>query len=125
MRKPAYTIPASKIDSLVCPLCESSGLQYDDQSVARCTGCNRTLGGAMLEPLKQIVALPDIVGSHPCECGHPEMRRLPDGVLSARLAVLRFYPSRPPGPFPDGVMGAKCTCAAGRTASSVVSVKAM
>jgi len=25
--------------------------------------------------------LPDVVGGHPCECGHPEMRRLPDGVF--------------------------------------------
>jgi hypothetical protein len=25
--------------------------------------------------------LPDAIGSHACECGHPEMRRLADGVL--------------------------------------------
>jgi ribosomal protein L37AE/L43A len=34
----------------------------------------------MLLTLEQIVALPDAFGKHACECGHPEMRRLPDGV---------------------------------------------
>jgi ribosomal protein L37AE/L43A len=27
-----------------------------------------------------ITELPDAAGHHACECGHPEMRRLPDGV---------------------------------------------
>jgi uncharacterized Zn finger protein (UPF0148 family) len=31
--------------------------------------------------LQQIVALPDALGEHACECGHPEMRRLPDGTF--------------------------------------------
>jgi ribosomal protein L37AE/L43A len=35
----------------------------------------------MLEALREIAALPDALGSHACECGHPEMRRLPDGVF--------------------------------------------
>ena len=39
------------------------------------------MDGAVMETLKQIIALPDTVGSHPCECSHPQMRRLPDGVL--------------------------------------------
>ncbi len=81
MRKPLNTSPASKIDSMICPLCGVRGLRYDEQSVGRCTGCNRTLDGAILETLKQIIALPDTAGSHPCECGHPEMRRLPDSVM--------------------------------------------
>jgi ribosomal protein L37AE/L43A len=81
MRKPVHPTPASRIDSMVCPLCESDGVRYDKQSVPRCSGCNRTLDGAVMETLKQIIALPDTVGSHPCECGHPQMRRLPDGVL--------------------------------------------
>lgn len=34
----------------------------------------------MLLTLEQIVALPDALGKHACECNHPEMRRLPDGV---------------------------------------------
>jgi hypothetical protein len=36
----------------------------------------------MLETLKRIAALPDAQGGHACEeCGHPEMRRLTDGVF--------------------------------------------
>jgi hypothetical protein len=35
----------------------------------------------MLETLRSITALPDVLGKHACECGHPEMRRLPDGVF--------------------------------------------
>jgi hypothetical protein len=38
------------------------------------------LGAAMLLLLQQIIALPDSWGKHACECGHPEMRLLPDGV---------------------------------------------
>jgi hypothetical protein len=34
----------------------------------------------MLLTLHQIVALPDALGRHACDCGHPEMRLLPDGV---------------------------------------------
>ena len=40
-----------------------------------------SLSGAMLEALRQIATLQDAVGSHACECGHPEMRVLPDGVF--------------------------------------------
>jgi hypothetical protein len=35
----------------------------------------------MLETLRRISALPNALGSHACECGHPEMRLLPDGVF--------------------------------------------
>jgi len=35
----------------------------------------------MLLTLEQIIALPDALGKHPCECGHPQMRRLPDGAF--------------------------------------------
>ena len=66
---------------MVCPLCESDELKSDERSVACCTGCGHTLEKAVLEALKQIVTLPDALGSRPCECDHPEMRRLPDGVL--------------------------------------------
>jgi ribosomal protein L37AE/L43A len=38
------------------------------------------LSGALLQTLHRIAGLPDAVGRHACECGHPEMRRLPDGV---------------------------------------------
>jgi len=32
----------------------------------------------MLGTLRSISILPDTLGSHACECGHPEMRLLPD-----------------------------------------------
>jgi hypothetical protein len=35
---------------------------------------------ATLESLRQITALPDALRVHACECGHPEMRRLPYGT---------------------------------------------
>jgi ribosomal protein L37AE/L43A len=34
-----------------------------------------------LRTLEQIASLPEVLGKHACECGHPEMRRLPDGVF--------------------------------------------
>jgi ribosomal protein L37AE/L43A len=49
--------------------------------LARCDLCGRTTGSAVLETLVQISTLPDALGKHACECGHPEMRRLPDGVF--------------------------------------------
>ena len=37
--------------------------------------------GSLLETLREVVGLPDALGSHACEeCAHPEMRLLPDGV---------------------------------------------
>jgi uncharacterized Zn finger protein (UPF0148 family) len=38
------------------------------------------VSGETLEALRQIIALPDALRSHACECGHPEMRLLPDGT---------------------------------------------
>ena len=35
----------------------------------------------MLEALRRIAGLQEVLGRHACECGHPEMRRLPDGVF--------------------------------------------
>jgi ribosomal protein L37AE/L43A len=66
---------------LVCPLCEGGELHTSGRDSARCGLCSGSLSGAMLEALQQIVALPNVLGSHACECGHPQMRRLPDGVF--------------------------------------------
>jgi hypothetical protein len=47
----------------------------------RCERCGERLSGALLETLREITALPDTLGSHACEeCGHLEMRLLPDGT---------------------------------------------
>jgi ribosomal protein L37AE/L43A len=71
----------SKSDSLVCPLCEASKLYPSGQGSMTCQSCGTHLQGAMLGTLRSISTLPDTLGSHACECGHPEMRRLPDGVF--------------------------------------------
>src|SRR3712207_7606299 len=73
---------ASRSRSLICPLCEAGKLQPSGQDSARCASCAGPVSGAMLGALRQIVALPDALGKHACEeCGHPEMRLLPDGTF--------------------------------------------
>jgi hypothetical protein len=64
--------------SLVCPSCEVGELRTFGTGSMRCESCGEHLSGAMLEALRQIAALPDALGSHACECGHPQMRLLPD-----------------------------------------------
>jgi ribosomal protein L37AE/L43A len=71
---------ASRPDSLICPLCEVSKLYPSGQDSMRCRSCCAHFKGSMLESLRNISTLPDTLGSHPCECGHPEMRLLPDGT---------------------------------------------
>ena len=66
--------------TLTCPFCSEAQLRAFGRNSLRCNECGGVLGGALLETLHRIVALPDAAGSHACECGHPEMRRLPDGV---------------------------------------------
>jgi ribosomal protein L37AE/L43A len=79
------TVPsraASKPDSIVCPACGRGELRTRGPSdLAECDSCARDVEGAVLRTLEQIVALPDALGKHACECGHPEMRHLPDGVF--------------------------------------------
>ena len=60
------------------PWITSSTSQY---GLARCDSCGLPLLGSMLETLQDVVGLPDALVAHACECGHPEMRRLPDGVF--------------------------------------------
>jgi len=49
--------------------------------MAECASCGRDVEGAVLRTLEQIASLPEAWGKHACECGHPEMRHLPDGVF--------------------------------------------
>jgi len=73
---------ASRPDSLLCPRCEASKLHPSDRDSMRCESCGGRLSGAMLETLRRISTLPDALGKHACEeCGHPEMRHLPDGTF--------------------------------------------
>jgi ribosomal protein L37AE/L43A len=73
--------PESRAGSLICPLCEAAQLRPLGHHSVRCESCGGSLSEAMLKTLRQITHLPDAQGSHACECGHPEMRLLPDGVF--------------------------------------------
>ena len=74
------TYISSNTDSLICPCCGIAELERSAEGAARCAGCDRLISTQVLKTLEQIASLPDAVGSHACECGHPEMRRLVDGV---------------------------------------------
>jgi len=79
VRKLAYI--SSNTDSIICPCCGIDELERSAEGAARCTRCDRPIGTQVLKTLEQIVSLPDAMGSHACECGHPEMRRLADGIM--------------------------------------------
>ena len=71
----------AKILPLRCPYCEVRELEPSGTDSARCPSCAGSLGGELLKTLRQIMELPEAIGRHACECGHPEMRRLPDGIF--------------------------------------------
>ena len=79
MRVPSDKV--SKARHIICPFCESGELVTLGSGFARCGSCGLPLLGSTLETLREIVGLPDALGTHPCECGHPEMRELPDRVF--------------------------------------------
>ncbi|HSL01386.1 MAG TPA: hypothetical protein VK869_13715 [Rubrobacteraceae bacterium] len=86
-----------------CPFCEDSELRPFGHNSARCHACGGVISGALLETLKQIHHLPDAVGRHACECGHPEMRRLPDGVFRCPGCGSEVLPvSAPPVTWKSG-----------------------
>lgn len=72
---------ASRARRIACPFCESGEMVSLGPGFAHCGSCRMPLLGSALEALREIVSLPEALGTHPCECGHPEMRRLPDGVF--------------------------------------------
>jgi hypothetical protein len=77
-------VPSSelfRVHHMMCPFCESGALVPLAQDLARCGSCGLPLLGSVLETLRDVVCLPDALGTHPCECGHPEMRELPGGVF--------------------------------------------
>ena len=99
MRSPT---PGSHSYLIVCPICEVGELRALGRESARCESCGYLLHGTTLEFLQEIVGLPDALGSHACECGHPEMHRLPDGEFhcpacgSGVLSVETVPPSASP-----------------------------
>jgi ribosomal protein L37AE/L43A len=72
---------ASGSRSIICPSCEAGELSSGGQGGVQCSLCAFAPSRSFLQALRQIVTLPDALGRHACEeCGHPKMRRLPDGV---------------------------------------------
>jgi len=83
-------------NSLRCPFCGAQGLEPFGHNSARCPHCRAVLSGPVLGTLIWISQLPDAVGRHACECGHPEMRRLPDGIYRCPACASEVTPvSRP------------------------------
>ncbi|MGH3086074.1 MAG: hypothetical protein ACRDSJ_01995 [Rubrobacteraceae bacterium] len=72
--------PETRQHTMICPSCESGELRPFGRVSMRCFSCDQVIGGPMLETLRNIYILPDAIGKHACECGHPEMKHLPDGV---------------------------------------------
>jgi uncharacterized Zn finger protein (UPF0148 family) len=75
------TYISSNTYAIICPYCGIDELERSTDGKARCTRCARPISTQVLKTLEQIISLPDASGNHACECGHPEMRRLADGVL--------------------------------------------
>ena len=82
---------ASRPHAVTCSFCEAGELFFLGDDSARCTTCGGHLGGALLETLRERVALSDTLGEHACDYGHPEMRRLPEGHSTAPLVALRSF----------------------------------
>lgn len=87
----------SELRRLICPICGSGKLHPcgPASTLARCTACGGIPGEELLGTLRQIVDLPDAVGRHACECGRPEMRRLPDGVFRCPACGSEVLPLEP------------------------------
>ena len=86
----------SRVRSIVCPRCEIGEVRIYGSAESSCDFCGREVNRTILESLRQIVSLPESIGGHACECGHPEMRRLPDGVFhcpACGAEVLSLSPS--------------------------------
>jgi len=83
----------SRAHNIICPFCESGELAFLGLGFARCPSCGLPLLGSVLETLREIVGLPEALGAHPCECGHPEMRKLPDRVFHCPACGSEVLPS--------------------------------
>lgn len=78
-----------------CPLCEAGELvKGATMSLVRCTVCELNLPAVVVGIIQGIRSLPDAAGRHACECGHPEMRRLPDDVYHCPACASEVLPVR-------------------------------
>ncbi len=93
--------------SIVCPACRRGELRDRGIDLAGCDYCDCTFDCAIVSTLEQIAALPDASGKHACECGHPEMRHLPDGVFHCPACGLEVIPLEHPRPIKSGEFSCK------------------
>lgn len=80
------------VGSLVCPACGDGELQSRGTAFVRCGRCEETVDVTVIQVLLEIVALPDALGRHACDCGHPEMRRLPGGIYRCPACCAEILP---------------------------------
>jgi hypothetical protein len=85
----------STTHSIVCPRCEIGEVGGLGSVTASCDFCGRAVDRTVLESLRQVVSLPEAIGSHACECGHPEMRQLPDQVFWCPACGSEVLPLNP------------------------------
>jgi ribosomal protein L37AE/L43A len=86
---------ASGSHSIICPICEADELRSGCHNGVQCPVCDYAPSRSVLEVLRQIITLPDALGRHACEeCGHPEMRLLPDGVSHCPACGSEVLPTR-------------------------------
>lgn len=85
----------SRTHSIVCPRCEVGEVGLHGSAGSTCDFCGQAVDGAILEALREIVSLPETIGRHACECGHPEMRRLPDEVYWCPACGSEILPPKP------------------------------
>ena len=103
MKTPSRTI--SRPRHIICPFCGSGELVSVGPGFARCGTCGLPLLGSALETLRDIVRLPNALGAHPCERGHPEMRELPDGVYHYPACGSEVLPTDAPSGAENARLG--------------------
>jgi ribosomal protein L37AE/L43A len=103
---------SSDTHHIVCPLCEAGELRAFGRASARCGSCGCLLVGTTLEILRKMVGLPDALGSHACECGHPEMRRLPDRVFHCPACGSEVLPVKDHAFLPEPANNSDAYCCA-------------
>jgi ribosomal protein L37AE/L43A len=103
MKAPSRTVSESR--RIICPFCESGKLISLGPNLARCDSCGLPLVGSTLETLRYVIGLPDALGAHPCECGHPEMRELPDRVFHCPACGSEVLPMEAPSGSENARLG--------------------
>ena len=84
----------SRTDFMVCPLCEAGELRVPRMAPPSCRACGVRVSRAESYTLRQIAALPVAIGAHACDCGHPEMRLLPNGIYRCPACDTEVLPHK-------------------------------